>query len=85
MISRTEVNWNPARINSSRDYRPHMTIARVKPPARVDLPKIRADAMQTIHFHVDRVRIMRSVLAPAGAHHKEFHEVMLAQDTSRHA
>ncbi|MEZ6317648.1 MAG: RNA 2',3'-cyclic phosphodiesterase [Phycisphaerales bacterium] len=54
--------------NPGRDYRPHLTLCRFTRPARpsrVDAP------VELPAFRVDRVSLVRSVLRPDGAEHRE--------------
>ena len=65
------------RSDSRREYLPHLTIARIRPPAEITLPDVSEEQMHALAFTADRVRLMRSVLTPSGAEHHVVHEVVL--------
>jgi 2'-5' RNA ligase len=65
-----------ARANSSRSYRPHLTLCRIHPPASCQCIST-VQPTTTDRFVVDRVHLMRSTLSPAGAQHHEVEQFPL--------
>jgi 2'-5' RNA ligase len=71
----TRLAARPRRRPGDR-FTPHLTLCRFRSPARglrIDVPVEAAGA-----FHVDRIALMRSVLRPEGAEHREVASVELA-------